>query len=171
MKHEYGAPESDLVGQGMLRWRKERPDIDCSGKAVVGRIIRLQDLAIKAINQRLENMGLKFQEYAVLATLRVAGAPYQLSPSKLQNTLLVSSGGLSNLLKRMESDGLIARSTDLEDKRGVQVRLTDEGVALADLAMPLQAQTEHDLLTMLTPSQQKQLSELLSIMLLGNSPE
>ena len=99
----------DTVGRGMARWRRERPDIDSSGKAVVGRILRLEGVILKAVNATLAAHGLKYPAYAILATLRVEGAPYRLSPSQLQQTMLFSSGGISNLLLRLEKDGLILR--------------------------------------------------------------
>src|SRR4051794_15959700 len=70
-------PEFDLIGRGMAQWYGERPDIDCSGKAVVGRILRLQDVILKAVNAALARHGLKYTTYAILATLRVSGAPYR----------------------------------------------------------------------------------------------
>ena len=44
--------EFDIVGRGIAQWRRERPDIDCSGKSVVGRILRLQDVILRAANIR-----------------------------------------------------------------------------------------------------------------------
>ncbi len=69
-------PSFDIVGRGMAQWRRERPDIDCSGKAIVGRVLRLQDVILRAVNGVLERHGLRYPIYAVLATLRVSGPPY-----------------------------------------------------------------------------------------------
>lgn len=163
--------EQDLVGRGIRQWRSERPDIDSSGKAVVGRLLRLEEVVLRTINVVLQPFDLKYQEYAVLATLRVAGPPYQLSPSRLQSTLLFTSGGLSNLLKRLEQKGYIKRSTDPWDGRGVRVKLTAKGVRLADEAMPKHAAAELHLLRMFNEEQRKQLAQLLSAMMVGNAPE
>ena len=62
----------------MAQWRLERPDIDCSGKAVVGRVLLLQDIILKTVNAALAPHGLRYPAYAVLATLRVSGKPYRL---------------------------------------------------------------------------------------------
>jgi DNA-binding MarR family transcriptional regulator len=163
--------EHDLVGRGIRQWRHERPDIDSSGKAVIGRLLRLEEVVLRSINAVLQPFDLKYQEYAVLATLRVAGAPYRLSPSRLQSTLLFTSGGLSNLLKRLEQEDLIKRSTDPKDGRGVLVRLTAKGLRLADEAMPRHAAAELHLLRMLDAGQREQLGQLLSLMMVGNAPE
>ncbi len=79
---------------GIQPWRRERPDIDSSGKSVVGRLLRLEEEVLRTLNQVLEPFGMKYQEYAVLATLRVAGAPYRLSPSRLQEHAALHFGWL-----------------------------------------------------------------------------
>lgn len=164
-------PEADLVGRGIQWWRNERSDIDSSGKAVVGRIFRLQEIALRTINDALAPHGLKYQEYAVLATLRTSGAPYRMTPSALQATLLFSSGGLSNILKRLEREGLVKRSNDPEDGRGVLVRLTAKGKSVVDLAMPDHANAELELLHMFTLKERETLALMLSRMMVGNAPE
>jgi len=163
--------EDDLVGRGIRQWRSERPDLDSSGKAVVGRLLRLEEVVLRSVNSVLQPFGLKYQEYAVLATLRVSGPPYRLSPSHLQATLLFTSGGLSNLLKRLEHVGLVKRSNDPKDGRGVLVKLTTKGLRLVDEAMPKHAAAELHLLRMFDDEQRETLANLLSLMMVGNAPE
>ena len=158
----------DLVGRGMAQWRRERPDIDCSGKAVVGRIVMLHDIILKSVDAVLAPYGLRYPEYAVLATLRAAGPPYRLSPSRLQATMLFSSGGISNLLRRIEAKGLVRRSTDAADGRGVQVELLRKGLEVANLAMLDHAAAERRLCAALDPGDQATLSRLLSRMIVTN---
>jgi DNA-binding MarR family transcriptional regulator len=165
------ATGGDLVERGIRQWRTERPDIDSSGKAVVGRLLRLEEVVLRTINAVLQPFGIKYQEYAVLATLRVAGAPYRLSPSRLQSTLLFTSGGLSNLLKRLEQEGLVKRSIHPDDGRGVLVKLTAKGMRLADETMPKHAAAELHLLRMFDTGQREALAGLLSQMMTGNAPE
>jgi DNA-binding MarR family transcriptional regulator len=161
-------PEDDLVGRGMAQWRRERPDIDCSGKAVVGRILRLQDVILRAADAHLRAHGLKYPAYAVLATLRASGAPFRMSPSQLRATLLLTSGGLSNLLARLERRGLIRRLADPNDGRGVIVELAKTGRELADQAMPTHAALERHLLRMFDAGERAILAELLSRMMVLN---
>jgi DNA-binding MarR family transcriptional regulator len=137
--------ELDRVGRGMESWKRERPDIDCSGKAVVGRILHLHDIILRAVDRTLAQHGLKYPTYAVLATIRVSGHPYRMSPGELLSTLLLSSGGLSNLLRRMEKDGLVRRMADKRDGRGVIVELTEAGIAAADASMADHAAVEREL--------------------------
>lgn len=65
-----------------------------------------------------------------------------MTPTQLQNTLLVSSGGISNLIRRIEGEGLVICETDPSDGRGVLVSPTEKGIQLADQTMPLQAAAE-----------------------------
>ena len=162
------APAFDLVGRGMAQWRRQRPDIDCSGKAVVGRILHLQETILRAVNAALAQHGLRYPDYAVLATLRVAGEPFRMSPSRLQATMLFTSGGVSNLLRRVEKKGYVRRLADPADGRGVLVELTPKGLALAEAAMAGHAAIERRLCAMLSKAEQETLSALLSRMILLN---
>jgi DNA-binding MarR family transcriptional regulator len=162
-------PPLDLVGRGMAQWRHERPDIDCSGKAVVGRIIMLQDIILKTVNATLAPYGLRYPAYAVLATLRAAGPPYRLSPSYLQATMLFTSGGISNLLRRVEKQGYIRRSGDPADGRSVRVQLTRKGLDIADRAMSDHAAAERQLCAMFDAAEQGGLAAMLSRMIVLNT--
>ena len=161
-------PAADIVGRGMAQWRAERPDIDCSGKAVVGRILRLQDVILRSVNAALERHGLRYPSYAVLATLRASGEPFRMSPTRLRDTLLLTSGGISNLLARLERRGWIVRRADPGDGRAVIVELTEEGRRLADEAMPDHAEMERALVGMLSAPEQQALAAMLSRMLVTN---
>lgn len=160
--------EFDIVGRGIAQWRRERPDIDCSGKAIVGRILRLQDVILRAANATLERHGLRYQEFAVLATLRASGPPFRMSPSRLTETLLLTSGGTSNLSARLEKAGWIRRLADPLDGRAVIVELTETGRVLADRSMRDHADTERTLTSMFTREEKTVMANLLSRMLVLN---
>jgi DNA-binding MarR family transcriptional regulator len=162
------APAFDLVGRGMAQWRRQRPDIDCSGKAVIGRIVHLQETILRAVNAALAPHGLRYADYAVLATLRAAGEPFRMSPSRLQATMLFTSGGVSNLVRRVEKKGHVRRRADPADGRGTLIELTQRGLALAEVAMVDHAAAERRLCAMLNAREQDQLAALLSRMILLN---
>lgn len=161
----------DRVGAGMQRWRKEFPAIDCSGKAIVGRLLHLNEAYLAAINRALAKHRLKYPEFAVLATLRVEGAPYRMSPKALLDTLILTSGGLSNLLRRLEAAGHIRRMANEADGRGVIVELTEQGRHLVEPAMRDHAEVERRLLTMLTPAEQMRTAETLGKMMRNRAEE
>jgi DNA-binding MarR family transcriptional regulator len=159
--------QHDRVGSGMQRWQREFPEIDCSGKAVVGRLLHLNEVFLSAINRTLAKHRLKYPAFAVLATLRVAGAPYRMSPKALLDTLILTSGGLSNLLRRLEKAGLILRMADESDGRGVIVELTEQGRRLVEPAMRDHAKTERYLVAVLPAAEQALVAAALGKMMLG----
>jgi DNA-binding MarR family transcriptional regulator len=159
--------ETDRVGAGMQRWRREFPDIDCSGKAVVGRLLHLHEVILKAVNRTLAKHRLKYPAYAVLATLRVEGKPYRMSPKALLDTLILTSGGLSNLLRRLEKAGHIRRLADEIDGRGVIVELTEQGRRLVEPAMRSHAETERRLVGALSREEQRVVTHALGRMMIG----
>ncbi len=161
--------ETDRVGAGIQRWRREFPDIDCSGKAVVGRLLHLHEVILKAVNRTLAKHRLKYPAYAVLATLRVEGAPYRMSPKALLDSLILTSGGLSNLLRKLEKAGHIRRMADEIDGRGVIVELTEQGRRVVEPAMREHAETERRLVGALSGEEQRAVAQALGRMMLGKS--
>lgn len=158
--------ENDRVGAGMRRWRREFPDIDCSGKAVVGRLLHLHEIMLKAVNRTLAKHKLKYPAFAVLATLRVEGAPYRMPPKELLETLILTSGGLSNILRRLEIAGYVRRLADENDGRGVVVELTERGRRVVEPAMRDHAETERMLIKALSREEQRAVSRALGLLML-----
>ena len=156
----------DRVGAGMSRWRREFPEIDCSGKAVVGRVLYLHEVLLTEVNRSLAKHRLKYPSFAVLATLRVEGVPYRMSPKALLDSLILTSGGLSNLLRRLEKAGHIRRMADKQDGRGVIVELTEQGRRLVEPAMRDHAKTERRLVAALSKAEQRAVANALGRMML-----
>ncbi len=90
--------------------------------------------------------GVESWEFDVLAALRRAGAPYELSPGRLLRETLVTSGTMTNRVDRLVGRGLVQRFPDPADRRGVLVRLTPEGKATVDGAFEALLDAERDLL-------------------------
>ncbi len=112
-------------------------------------------------------MGLNVGEFDVLTPLRRAGEPYMLSPTQLYESAMISSGGMTNRLDRLERAGLVERRPDPNDRRGKQIALTTGGKrAIDDLIGPMAA-LEEQLISVLTPAEQKTLNALLKKLLTG----
>lgn len=158
----------DVADIGIALWHRERPEIDCSGKAVTGRVLHLGEIFMDAMNVNMEQFGVRYSHYAIVGTLRSIGKPYRMSPTELQNTLMITSGGISNLLRKVELRGFIRRLSDPSDGRGVIVELTDEGFALSEETMRAQAELERKLVGALTSQEQDALSLLLKKLILAN---
>ncbi|ORE95815.1 MarR family transcriptional regulator [Stappia sp. 22II-S9-Z10] len=157
--------DDDVVASGIRWWNAEKPELDTQGKAILGRIIALQDRITRRYNAALAPFGLKYTEYAVLATLRARGSDLPMSPTELSQTMLFTSGGLSNLLRRLAERGLVSRTAAAHDGRGVTVSLTAEGRALADRTMPVQVATDRDLIACLSGPERSALEGLLTTLL------
>ena len=109
-------------------WDREYPDLHTATFPPMVRLARLAVLIESFQSAVLAPFELSSGDYGVLAALRRAGEPYQLSPSKLYSRLQKSSGGMTKILKRLEDQGLVERSPDPRDGRGSVVSLTPRGV-------------------------------------------
>jgi len=129
------AASGDTVDAIVAAWRAELPAVAGPELALGKRAARLNALLGEAVNGQLARLGLTKAEYEVLAILRAAGRPYRLRPTDLTARLLLSSGGTSNLLRRLADTGLVEREADSRDARSSWVQLTEAGVRAAEEAV------------------------------------
>ncbi|MEV6486223.1 MarR family transcriptional regulator [Streptomyces sp. NPDC051576] len=150
-------PVDAIVGQ----WAAVRPDLDTAAMEVFGRVFRLS----RAMGDRMEktyaSYGVSRGEFDVLATLRRADVPYTLSPRELSATLMLTTGGMTGRLDKLERAGLLRRSPDPHDRRGLQVTLTEKGLALIDTAVVSGLAVQTAALSGLDEQQVGQLADLL----------
>lgn len=157
--------ERDGVDRIVEQWAAERPDLDTTAMAVWGRVYRLARLGGDEVARVYARSGLGRPEFDVLATLRRAGPPYALSPGALASSMMLSSGGTTARIDRLEAAGLVARTPDPHDRRGVVVGLTAEGREVVDEALEAGLARQAELLAHLGPRRQAQLSALLRAVL------
>lgn len=159
--------QGDHIDSLQAQWRWELPDVDTRGMAVIGRARRIT-LSLRAeIEAVFARHGLDAGEFDVISTLRRAGPPYRLTPTELYRTLMISSGGLTARLNRLEAAGLIGRDQASGDRRSFLVQLTDEGARIAEAAFREDMALENRMLESLSPGEQRQLAELLRKLALG----
>jgi DNA-binding MarR family transcriptional regulator len=155
-----GVKMRDEVDRLIAAWKLQRPDLDLAPLAVLSRVTRISrqlDITRRSAFADLETWG-----FDVLAALRRAGAPYQLSPSALMAETLVTSGTMTNRLDRLEEIKLITREPDPTDGRGSLVTLTKNGMSAVDSALEDLLGREEELLSALTKEEQIDLARLLS---------
>jgi DNA-binding MarR family transcriptional regulator len=157
----------DHIDEITVQWRHERPDLDVTPMAIVGRLFRATALADAALAPPLTAFGLQPGWTDLLAALRRAGRPYELNPTDLMAATMLSSGGMTKRLDRMVGAGLVERRPDPYDRRGTLVRLTRRGRAVIDRAMKAHLANQERLLRSLAPGQRRDLEELLRILLTG----
>ena len=163
----------DGVDRIVEQWARERPDLDCSPMGIIGRISQLHWEIHLAQRATFSRHGLDDPSFDVLAALRRAGAPYQLTPTALMRTALVTSGAITQRLDRLEAKGLITRERSEADGRAVVVTLTEAGRQALDDALPDHLDTERKLLEGLSDDDRLRLADLLRRFLvsLGRVPQ
>ena len=120
-------PPTDAVDRITDQWRHERPDLDPAPMGVIGRISRIGALVQRELDQVFAEHDLTGADFDVLATLRRAGAPYRLTPGELSRSTMVTTGGMTKRLDRLEATGMIRREPDPHDRRGKLIALTAKG--------------------------------------------
>jgi DNA-binding MarR family transcriptional regulator len=155
----------DEVDELVDAWARERADLDLEPVAVFSRISRLARHLDLARRQAFTAHGIESWEFDVLAALRRAGSPYELSPGRLLRETLVTSGTMTNRVDRLGGRGFVERSPDPADRRGVIVRLTPEGKSAVDGAFEALLEAERTLLADLPAREQKRLAGLLRTLL------
>jgi DNA-binding MarR family transcriptional regulator len=155
----------DEVDDLVEAWGRERQDLDLSAVAVFSRISRLARRLELARREAFAAHGMEQWEFDVLASLRRAGVPYELSPGRLVRETLVTSGTMTNRIDRLSTRGLVERYPDPDDRRGVIVRLTRDGKHAVDGAFEALLDAERTLLDDLPARDQKKLASLLRSLL------
>lgn len=152
---------ADEVDELVAAWSRERADLDLAPVEVFSRITRLARLLDLARRDAFTAHAIEPWEFDVLAALRRAGAPYQLSPGQLLRETMVTSGTMTNRIDRLSERGLVERAADPHDRRGVLVSLTSSGKRAVDGAFETLLASERDLLAELSGSERRNLAELL----------
>lgn len=153
---------ADHVGLRREQWTRELPDLDTVGMAVLGRARWITLKVRPAIEAIFDRHGLDTGEFDVVATLLRSGPPYRLRPTELYRSLMISSGGLTNRLARLEKAGLVRRAESGSDARSLPVELTGKGRATAEAAIRADMECEATLLAGLSSEEQEALGRLLS---------
>ncbi|MEM1144323.1 MAG: MarR family transcriptional regulator [Pseudomonadota bacterium] len=155
------AKAPDLIDSLIADWGRERPDLDASAMAVVGRLLRVSVALDGRINEVLKPYGLLYSEFDALATLLRSGKPFELTPTELQEAVVLTSGAMTALLNRLTKKGLIARRKSKVDGRSLTARLTAKGVKLTNKLIALRFDEASDAVAGLSQKQQADIARLL----------
>ncbi|SFP85706.1 MarR family winged helix-turn-helix transcriptional regulator [Pseudomonas borbori] len=156
---------SDAVDAILQQWQRERPDLDASPMAVIGRIGRCSALLRRELEQVFSHFGLSAWEFDVLATLRRSGDPYCLAPTALFSALMITSGTMTRQLQQLQAAGWVSRTPNPSDARSLLVQLSPAGLELIDRALSAHVDNEARLLAPLPAATRLQLAEGLSALL------
>lgn len=151
----------DGVDRILEQWAHERPDLDTEAMGVFGRILRIAKAVGDAATETYARFGITRGDFDVLATLRRAGEPFALSPSALSGSLMLTSGGVTQRVDRLDRAALVTRVPDPSDRRGQIVALTPQGRELIDAAVAAGLETQQQLLAPLRPATRRELDRCL----------
>ncbi len=153
--------KTDAVDRITAQWRHERPDLDPAPMGVIGRISRISAVVQRELERVFAEHDLTGADFDVLATLRRSGAPYHLTPGELSRSTMVTTGGMTKRLDRLEATGMIRREPDPRDRRGKLIALTPRGRDLVDHAVEAHLENEERLLAALPAAKRRELAALL----------
>lgn len=162
MHDEYA---TDSIDRLLEEWRRERPDLDPSPIAVAGRIVMLAGLMLREAEKWLAPMGLTWEAFSLIVTLRRSGKPYEMRPTDILRQSLLTSGAITNRIDRVEELGLVKRRADPGDRRSQLVRLTKTGKKLADQSIARHLEAADEMLGALSNDERELLADLLSKLL------
>ena len=136
----------DTTDRQLEGWSGVRPDLEVDALQVTARLTRVGAHLARRQDAVFGRFGLGRGEVGALSALRVSGPPYRLSPTHLAKGLMLSSAGITSRIDRLERRGFVRRLADPNDRRGVMVELTDEGLGAVDSAVAAQTVSDRQLL-------------------------
>lgn len=159
---------SDSVDEIISAWAARDPDVDATPLEVVGRLLLCARHLEAGLVAALAPFRLSFADFDVLNTLRRRGDAAGTNPGQLARSSLITSGAMTSRLDRLARAGLIERTPDPSDRRGVLVRLTGRGEQLARDALRAVIAADEAFLEPLDPAQRERTAELLKRLLVAS---
>lgn len=159
--------EIDRVERFVEQWREQRPDLDPSPMAIIGRMRRVSDDFTASLIENYRRFGIGEGEFDVLCALRRAGDPFALPQREIAEHTMVTAGATSKRVDRLMAGGLVSRHPLVVDGRGRVVTLTRSGRMLIDEMYPVHLTTEEALLAPLNAAERAQLEVLLIKLAVG----
>ena len=129
---------------------------------ILGRITALSHLTDRGLEEVLRPHGLSVPDYYVLGVLRRCGPPYCQPIGVLCDHSLLTSGAMTNRADRLEEKGLVKRTANPEDRRGVLLALTKKGHKLVDQIAPERFKEAAERVSVLSKKDRQQLETLLT---------
>ena len=153
--------DEDTVDRMVARWRAERPDLEVSSMGILARVSLAHRLYARLVDRMHARAGLTSASFDVLAMLRQIGVPYRLTPTQLYTSLRVSSGTMTNRIDQLERAGMVVRTPDPNDRRGLIVELTPKGLETVDAVVAGHATLGELLVSALSPNERESLANNL----------
>jgi DNA-binding MarR family transcriptional regulator len=159
----------DEVDELVTAWHRERADLDLEPMQILSRIGRLAVLLDDRRAAAFVEHGLQAHEFDVLAALRRAGEPFEMTAGELCIANHVTSGTMTSRLDRLVTRKLVVRRADAADGRLVLVHLTAAGRKRVDSAFAALLDSERELVGRLPGAKRERLASLLRDLLVATT--
>jgi len=130
-----GPRKTDLVDVITQAFSAQRPDLPSELVETVTRLIYVGKRLELEAERTVQALALQYSEFDVIGMLRTAPPPHEMTPNQIRARVMLSSGAMTAVLKRLEAAELVSRRTDTTDRRMKHVRLTEAGINQADRAL------------------------------------
>ncbi|MEL9970684.1 MAG: MarR family transcriptional regulator [Metallosphaera sp.] len=128
---------------------------------VLTSISRVYRAAKRELNNRLESHGFSYVDFLIL--MQVKDSPK--SMVYLAKEVLMTQAGITAAIDRLEEKGLVKRERDKEDRRIINVQITERGVKATEEAIQVFNELAVDLVKDLSDEDKAKLVELLDKLL------
>lgn len=163
--------KEDRLDRLSREWHDQRSDLDITPWQVWGRVTRINDIFSSKLGRMLSAYDLNYTELQTLAALIVSGPPYESTPNAISRHNLLTSGGMTNVITRMERKGLVSRRKAETDRRSVVVSVTEKGLDIFNKVIAQENEMEHRLLKSITLEEQQVVAVILRKILLAIDEE
>ena len=157
----------DYTDKVLADWQLVKPELDATTTAVVSRVTRLAAYLEAQFAETVSRFGLSGKgDYDTLAALRRAKPNSALSPTQLADAAMITTGGMTSRIDRLEQAGYVERHTDPSDRRGLLVHLTKSGRRVVDETFEANLEWQRRLLADVSESERAALAHTLRGLLL-----
>ncbi|WP_028799840.1 MarR family winged helix-turn-helix transcriptional regulator [Streptomyces sp. 142MFCol3.1] len=159
----------DWTDRHVARWRDHWIDVGFEDdvEAIVTRCQRLVRHWKQASQAALSELGLHEHEYVTLHMLMIRDTPGRASPTRLAEDLGISNAGMTGRIDALEKAGWIRRKPSPDDRRRVEIEVTEAGVDLWRKAMHGRGRSEDEVVHVLDADERATLAALLKKMTLS----
>ncbi len=123
----------DPIAEARQNWREHGWEDAADGMAAITSITRVHQLMMARIDASLKPHGVSFARFEMLRLLAFAHGG-RLPMSRARSVLQVHPASVTNVVDRLEADGLVRREAHPDDGRSVLLAITAAGVDLVERA-------------------------------------